>query len=64
VVAAVIADTLGKPMAQIGTYQPRAPYKPVTVGAVADLDAGDSEYLGRSHHPSDKGAVSSDRAPI
>jgi hypothetical protein len=43
VVAAVIAETLGKPTAQIGTYRPRAPYKPITIGAVTDLDAGDGE---------------------
>ena len=38
VVAAVIADVLGKPIAEIGTYRPRAPFKPITVGALADLD--------------------------
>ena len=38
VVAAVIADILGKPVAEIGTYRPRAPFKPITVGALADLD--------------------------
>jgi len=43
IVSAVIADTLGKPIADIGTYRPRAPYKPITVGALAALsaDAGD-----------------------
>jgi NADPH-dependent 2,4-dienoyl-CoA reductase/sulfur reductase-like enzyme len=43
VVSAVIADTLGKSMAEIGTYRPRAPFKPITVGALADLDTGESE---------------------
>jgi len=38
IVSAVIAQELGKPMAEIGTFCPRAPYKPITVGAVADLD--------------------------
>jgi NADPH-dependent 2,4-dienoyl-CoA reductase/sulfur reductase-like enzyme len=38
IVAAVIADTLGKPIAEIGTFRPRAPFKPITVGALAALD--------------------------
>ena len=38
VVSAVIADVLGKPIAEIGTYRPRAPFKPITVGALADLE--------------------------
>jgi hypothetical protein len=42
VVAAVIADVLGKPIAEIGTYRPRAPYKPITVGALADLATPDA----------------------
>jgi NADPH-dependent 2,4-dienoyl-CoA reductase/sulfur reductase-like enzyme len=37
VVAAIIADVLGKPIAEIGTWRPRAPFKPITVGALADL---------------------------
>jgi NADPH-dependent 2,4-dienoyl-CoA reductase/sulfur reductase-like enzyme len=37
IVSAVMADTLGKPIAEIGTYRPRAPYKPITVGALAGL---------------------------
>jgi NADPH-dependent 2,4-dienoyl-CoA reductase/sulfur reductase-like enzyme len=37
-VSAVTADTLGKPIAEIGTYRPRAPYKPITLGALADLE--------------------------
>jgi len=37
VVAAIAADVLGKPIAEIGTYRPRAPFKPITVGALADL---------------------------
>jgi NADPH-dependent 2,4-dienoyl-CoA reductase/sulfur reductase-like enzyme len=38
IVSAVIADALGKPIAEIGTYRPRAPFKPITLGALADLD--------------------------
>ena len=34
---ALIADVLGKHIAEIGTYRPRAPFKPITVGALADL---------------------------
>jgi NADPH-dependent 2,4-dienoyl-CoA reductase/sulfur reductase-like enzyme len=37
IVAAVMADTLGKPIAEIGAYRPRAPYKPITLGALAGL---------------------------
>jgi NADPH-dependent 2,4-dienoyl-CoA reductase/sulfur reductase-like enzyme len=37
IVGAVMADTLGKPIAAAGTYRPRAPYKPITVGALAGL---------------------------
>jgi NADPH-dependent 2,4-dienoyl-CoA reductase/sulfur reductase-like enzyme len=41
VVAAIIADVLGKPIAEIGAYRPRAPFKPITVGALADLETDD-----------------------
>jgi NADPH-dependent 2,4-dienoyl-CoA reductase/sulfur reductase-like enzyme len=37
IVAAILAETLGRPIAEIGTYRPRAPLKPITVGALADL---------------------------
>jgi NADPH-dependent 2,4-dienoyl-CoA reductase/sulfur reductase-like enzyme len=37
VIAAILADLLGKPMAEIGAYRPRAPFKPITIGALADL---------------------------
>jgi hypothetical protein len=40
IVSAVMAHTLGKSIGEIGTYRPRAPLKPITVGALADLDAG------------------------
>jgi octopine oxidase subunit A len=36
--AAAIADELGKSIAEIGTFRPRAPWKPITVGALADLE--------------------------
>src|SRR5262249_32801834 len=36
-VSAVMADVLGKPIAEVGTYRPRAPYKPITLGALAGL---------------------------
>jgi NADPH-dependent 2,4-dienoyl-CoA reductase/sulfur reductase-like enzyme len=41
VVAAIIAEALGKPIAEIGTWRPRAPFAPITVGALADLEAAD-----------------------
>ncbi|HVH81741.1 MAG TPA: NAD(P)/FAD-dependent oxidoreductase, partial [Stellaceae bacterium] len=37
IVSAVMAETLGRPIAEVGTYRPRAPYKPVTVAALAGL---------------------------
>jgi len=37
IVSAVMADTLGRPIADIGAYRPRAPYKPITLGALAGL---------------------------
>jgi NADPH-dependent 2,4-dienoyl-CoA reductase/sulfur reductase-like enzyme len=40
IVAAIMADALGKPLAEIGTFRPRAPWKPITVGALADLAIG------------------------
>jgi NADPH-dependent 2,4-dienoyl-CoA reductase/sulfur reductase-like enzyme len=41
IVSAVIADTRGVPIAEIGTYRPRAPYKPITVGAIAGRGTAD-----------------------
>jgi NADPH-dependent 2,4-dienoyl-CoA reductase/sulfur reductase-like enzyme len=43
VVGAVIADVLGKPIAEIGTLRPRAPFSPITIGALAALDTADAE---------------------
>jgi hypothetical protein len=37
IVTAVMAEALGRSVAEIGTYRPRAPFKPITVGALADL---------------------------
>ena len=42
VVAAIAADMLGKSIAEIGTWRPRTPFKPITVGALAELEAPDS----------------------
>jgi len=39
IVSAVIAEARGLPISEIGTYRPRAPYKPITVGALAGADA-------------------------
>jgi len=36
-VAQLIAETRGVPVEQVGAYRPRAPYKPLTVGQLADL---------------------------
>ncbi len=43
VAAAVMADELGRPIAEIGTFRPRAPFTPITVGALADLEAPAAE---------------------
>jgi len=43
VVGAIIADTLGKPIAEIGTLRPRAPYKPITLGARVALETANPE---------------------
>lgn len=45
VVSAVMADTLGRPIAEIGAYRPRAPYKPITLGALAGISQGEA-WLG------------------
>ncbi len=37
-IAALIAETRGRSVAEIGTLRPRAPFKPLTVGALAALD--------------------------
>ena len=37
-VSAVIADQLGKSMAEVGTYRVRFPIKPLTVGELASLE--------------------------
>ena len=42
IVSAVIAEARGAPIAEIGTYRPRAPYKPITVGAIAGRRAADT----------------------
>jgi len=39
IVSAIIANARGVPIAETGTYRPRAPYKPITVGAIAGLGA-------------------------
>jgi NADPH-dependent 2,4-dienoyl-CoA reductase/sulfur reductase-like enzyme len=40
IVGAVMADTLSEPISDIGTYRPRAPYKPITLGALAGANSG------------------------
>ena len=41
IVGPVIADTLGRPIGEIGTWRARAPYKPITVGTLAELSPAD-----------------------
>jgi len=35
---------LGKSIAKIGSWRPRAPFKPITVGALADLEVPDFAF--------------------
>jgi len=51
IVSAVMAETLGKPIAEIGTYRPRAPFKPITVGALADLGADIADRHSEAQSP-------------
>jgi NADPH-dependent 2,4-dienoyl-CoA reductase/sulfur reductase-like enzyme len=37
IVGALIADALGRPIGEIGTWRTRAPYKPINLGALAEL---------------------------
>jgi len=39
VASTIIASERGLPVAEIGAFRPRAPYKPITVGALAGVDA-------------------------
>jgi NADPH-dependent 2,4-dienoyl-CoA reductase/sulfur reductase-like enzyme len=41
IVSAVIAEARGVPIGEVGTYRPRAPYKPITVGALASVGTGE-----------------------
>jgi len=36
---AVIAEARGVPIAEVGNYRPRAPYKPITIGNLAGVEA-------------------------
>jgi NADPH-dependent 2,4-dienoyl-CoA reductase/sulfur reductase-like enzyme len=40
IVCAIIAAARGVPIAEVGTYRPRAPYKPITIGTLAGTLAG------------------------
>lgn len=37
IVGAVIAEARGVPIAEVGNYRPRAPYKPITMGTLAGV---------------------------
>ena len=41
IVSAVIADELGRPIGEIGTFRPRAPFEPITVASLANLGPGE-----------------------
>ena len=40
-VSAVIADELGRPISEIGSFRPRAPFEPITVASLANLGPGE-----------------------
>jgi len=42
-VGAVIARERGVPIAEIGNYRPRAPYKPITLGTLAGAEVGTNQ---------------------
>jgi NADPH-dependent 2,4-dienoyl-CoA reductase/sulfur reductase-like enzyme len=42
IVSAVIADELGRPIGEIGTFRPRAPFEPITIASLADLGPGEA----------------------
>ncbi len=41
--APIIAAIRGMPIAEVGTFRPRAPYKPITVGALAGLELSSAD---------------------
>jgi octopine oxidase subunit A len=43
IAAAIIADTSGKSIAEVGSLRPRAPLKPITLGALAALEFAGAE---------------------
>jgi NADPH-dependent 2,4-dienoyl-CoA reductase/sulfur reductase-like enzyme len=43
IVGAVIARARGVPIAEVGNYRPRAPYKPITIGTLAGVAAGPNQ---------------------
>jgi bacterioferritin-associated ferredoxin len=45
VVSAIIADMLGKPISEVGMWRPRAPLKPITVRALAEMATPEDESV-------------------
>ena len=45
IVGAVIARSRGVPIAEIGNYRPRAPYKPITIGTLAGVEVGPNQIV-------------------
>jgi len=43
IVTAVIARARGVPIAEVGNYRPRAPYKPITIGTLAGVTAAPNQ---------------------
>ena len=44
IVGAVIARARGVPIAEVGNYRPRAPYKPISLGTLAGVAAGPDRF--------------------
>ncbi|MGH7046897.1 MAG: NAD(P)/FAD-dependent oxidoreductase [Stellaceae bacterium] len=47
IATAVIAETVGKPIAEIDSGRPRAPFKPITLGALAGVQLPNTEHWDR-----------------
>jgi len=45
IVGAVIARARGVPIAEVGNYRPRAPYKPITIGTLPGVAAGPNQIV-------------------
>lgn len=52
IVGAVIARARGVPIAEVGTFRPRAPYKPITIGTLAGVEVGPNQIANNTEDSS------------